>query len=228
MSNTHFKKIKAGVANMELFEQPLVTDRVNIVTLTMKEIPAKSNPFCHDLTSMGAHITDNFTAMYTNSFQGKHGQMYLVNNATGQRTRMVFIPEAPRPKKIIRITGEHIGNNLFHKIGYTLVDPSVDIAYTDRYVSYKALADIQDFAKPPATGLDEFTQAYGLVNINEQPVYWVSNGLGILYYPGVTNDLNDLIQYTLGDYVEDSNLLMAFNSMVDNFKATGFEQSPAA
>lgn len=219
MSNTYFKNLTANKNNLELFECAKVTDRIRIETMAMTDIPAGENPFHHDLSSMGASVSPAFMAMYSSSFKEKHGHMYLVNNGTGQRTKLIFVPEDPRPKKLLRISNSEVTDGKFHKIGFELSRYMIDARYSDCYISHREVDKLGDFAAPVPPHVGSIMTATPPIDITTQPVYWVANGVGILIYPGVVHDLNGLIDYHDGDFVEDENLLMAYNRLRDTVGA---------
>lgn len=74
-----------------LIEPLKKTDLVNLKTVPMESIPAGDNPFHHDASNMGTHLSRGWMMMHQGEF-ADHGltQPYLVNTITGQRFLLNF------------------------------------------------------------------------------------------------------------------------------------------
>lgn len=70
------------------------TDRVTVTVSEMPPIPANSNPFHHDASSMGSDLVRGWMVMHE-GFDRKDNPMglqgmYLVNTRSGQRISLKF------------------------------------------------------------------------------------------------------------------------------------------
>lgn len=80
-------------------------DFVDVRIEHMNPLPARSNPFHYDLSSMGTSLVRGWVVMH-DGFDSERDQMalrgmYLYNSRTGQRIRLVFSKmDEPTPLKI--------------------------------------------------------------------------------------------------------------------------------
>lgn len=61
--------------------------------LEIHSIPAKSNPFNHDLFNMGTEIGKNVTVMYENFPDQFCKSLIVVDKTTGKRVQILFDKE---------------------------------------------------------------------------------------------------------------------------------------
>lgn len=64
---------------------------VNVVITEMEPIPPNSNPFHHDRICSGTSLAAGWSAMFSQSTHWKG--LYLVNENSGQRIGLTFIPK---------------------------------------------------------------------------------------------------------------------------------------
>lgn len=88
----------------QLFKRVAKTDRVNITTRELIDIPPNSNPFLYDATSMGTDLGNGWMVMHPGD-RGELGmaECYLVNTATGQRIQLDFLPVKPVPEDVVYV-----------------------------------------------------------------------------------------------------------------------------
>lgn len=206
MSNTHFPNLSITLHNFLLFESATHDEQVNVLVDELPAFPPNSNPFHHDAVSMGSDIDGNYTMMMSGVNKEKHNAKYLVHGKTGQRHALYMVSKNPRPMKLLYL-GEY-ARKFFKDKHFSTVCLATQTNKPTHYHPHLAgisLNTVIDTEGKP-------------VNPNEYPIYWVDGCCAILYYPGVENELTELLEYRRGDYVDDKHVINAHKSMCKNLQ----------